>query len=411
MHAVTQLSGRDNLHVRTSCLWPIHKLASHMLTPATRLYEVYPVVQMPYQQRAEGYVALGAYIDGDNASSTKFCYSQPVVMKYLPSVSSSHEVPAMCGCPTVPPWQPSMAAQHDTGYIRPVCSSTPALLCTRCPTSATSATATQANLRSSLPSHLLMAQPLPPWCLQGQKLMQMYVGAPRGQQASAALPVSELPAPSDGQVQLGVSGGELVAVHKFEGYITPQAAAAARQKLVDALLKGGAADTIGLAALMLWWVCTAGCLAGCSQGHTSAAASAVLQECCTCLMKQAACWVAVPSMQRVTACCTLHSHSASAAHSNHWAAMHSHPPVCSIALTCPPHPCCRWRQPSRRGGGGSVQGGAVRGGVPAGGEAERDAAAYQGVSRQRRGTGSIASQREGGGRGGCALTVVTVELA
>ena len=42
---------------------------------------------MPYQQRAEAYVALGAYIDGDNAAGTKFCYSQPVVMKYLPSVS------------------------------------------------------------------------------------------------------------------------------------------------------------------------------------------------------------------------------------------------------------------------------------------------------------------------------------
>ncbi len=55
----------------------------------TRLYEVHPVVQMPYQQRAEGYVALGAYIDGGNASSIKFCYTQPVVMKYLPSVRAA----------------------------------------------------------------------------------------------------------------------------------------------------------------------------------------------------------------------------------------------------------------------------------------------------------------------------------
>ncbi len=71
--------------------------------------------------------------------------------------------------------------------------------------------------------------------------MQMYVGAPRGQQASGPLPVLDLPAPSDGQVQLSMSGGELVAVLNFDGYITPEAAAAARKKLVDALQKGEAA--------------------------------------------------------------------------------------------------------------------------------------------------------------------------
>ncbi len=32
-----------------------------------RFYDVYPVVEMEYEQRQEGYAALGSFIDGDNA--------------------------------------------------------------------------------------------------------------------------------------------------------------------------------------------------------------------------------------------------------------------------------------------------------------------------------------------------------
>jgi hypothetical protein len=71
--------------------------------------------------------------------------------------------------------------------------------------------------------------------------MQMYVGAPRGQQASGPPPISGLPLPSgeSEQAELAVAGGELLAVLKFEGYITPEAAEAARKQLIQALEKGG----------------------------------------------------------------------------------------------------------------------------------------------------------------------------
>jgi hypothetical protein len=77
--------------------------------------------------------------------------------------------------------------------------------------------------------------------LQGRKVMQMMVGSRRDQQQQqgSKADVTSLPAPSDAAVRLSVAGGELVAVLPFEGYITPEAAAAARQRLLQALEAGG----------------------------------------------------------------------------------------------------------------------------------------------------------------------------
>jgi ABC-type sugar transport system ATPase subunit len=80
--------------------------------------------------------------------------------------------------------------------------------------------------------------------LQGRKVMQMMVGSRRDQQQQqqqqqgSTADVTSLPAPSDAAVRLSVAGGELVAVLPFEGYITPEAAAAARQRLLQALEAG-----------------------------------------------------------------------------------------------------------------------------------------------------------------------------
>jgi hypothetical protein len=43
----------------------------------------YPVVEMAYQQRQEGYFQLGSYIDGEgNAARTRFAHTQPVMLVY-----------------------------------------------------------------------------------------------------------------------------------------------------------------------------------------------------------------------------------------------------------------------------------------------------------------------------------------
>jgi hypothetical protein len=63
--------------------------------------------------------------------------------------------------------------------------------------------------------------------------MQLYVAGRPGST------IADLPAPTDPGVRLRVAGGELMAVLQFEGYITPAAAAEARQKLVTALQAGG----------------------------------------------------------------------------------------------------------------------------------------------------------------------------
>jgi len=80
--------------------------------------------------------------------------------------------------------------------------------------------------------------------LQGRKVMQMMVGTCKGQPQGAGSSSSKtdsitaLPAPSEPGVRLAVAGGEIVAVMPFEGYITPEAAAAIRQKLTNALQAG-----------------------------------------------------------------------------------------------------------------------------------------------------------------------------
>jgi ABC-type sugar transport system ATPase subunit len=80
--------------------------------------------------------------------------------------------------------------------------------------------------------------------LQGRKVMQMMVGTAKAQQqqqaeaSSRADSIKSLPAPTDPAVRLAVAGGEIVAVMPFEGYITPEVAAAIRQKLADALKAG-----------------------------------------------------------------------------------------------------------------------------------------------------------------------------
>lgn len=83
--------------------------------------------------------------------------------------------------------------------------------------------------------------------------MQMMVGTPKSttpvqqqqpeegvqqQKHSSSSSITSLPAPTDPDVRLAVAGGELVAVLFFEGYITPESAAAARQKLTQALEAG-----------------------------------------------------------------------------------------------------------------------------------------------------------------------------
>jgi hypothetical protein len=52
-----------------------------------RFYEVYPVVEMDYQRREEGYLALGSYQGGGNSIKSRYGHTQPVVMCYQPDVS------------------------------------------------------------------------------------------------------------------------------------------------------------------------------------------------------------------------------------------------------------------------------------------------------------------------------------
>lgn len=141
-----------------------------------RLYTVYPVVEMEYQRREEGYAALGGYFDGENDLDALFSYTQPVVMTYYPD---------------------------------------------------------------------------------GRKVMQMYIGtrrdggtpqrpAPAGANTGLKLPtasptIASLPAPAQPGVRIGVAGGELVAVLRFEGYITPATAEAVRKRLMEVLKRDGVA--------------------------------------------------------------------------------------------------------------------------------------------------------------------------
>lgn len=95
---------------------------------------------------------------------------------------------------------------------------------------------------------------------QGRKVMQMYIGtrrdggtpqrpAPAGANTGLKLPtasptIASLPAPAQPGVRIGVAGGELVAVLRFEGYITPATAEAVRKRLMEVLKRGGPCATV-----------------------------------------------------------------------------------------------------------------------------------------------------------------------
>lgn len=66
----------------------------------------------------------------------------------------------------------------------------------------------------------------------------MYVGSRRGDASEARADISSLPAPTDPTVRLNVAGGEVMAVLRFDGYITPQTAEEMRARLVAALQQG-----------------------------------------------------------------------------------------------------------------------------------------------------------------------------
>lgn len=71
---------------------------------------MFPVVEMDYGRREEGYAALGSYFDGSNDAGDKFAYSQPVVMEYHPDVSNTVVCVVMlvqywCSCATAVVWK------------------------------------------------------------------------------------------------------------------------------------------------------------------------------------------------------------------------------------------------------------------------------------------------------------------
>ena len=55
---------------------------------------------------------------------------------------------------------------------------------------------------------------------------------------TAAEALTQLPAPTNPAVRISVAGGELVAVLKFEGYITPATAEKYKAQLIAALKAG-----------------------------------------------------------------------------------------------------------------------------------------------------------------------------
>ncbi len=95
---------------------------------------------------------------------------------------------------------------------------------------------------------------------QGRKVMQMFIGsrrdgggpqksAPAGADTRLKLPtasaaIASLPAPAQPGVRIGVAGGELVAVLRFEGYITPATAEAVKKRLMEVLKRGGRCVTV-----------------------------------------------------------------------------------------------------------------------------------------------------------------------
>jgi len=68
--------------------FPPYRLLQKGSTYDLRFYEVYPVVEIDYHRREEGYLALGSYQGGANSSSSRFGHTQPVVMSYHNDVST-----------------------------------------------------------------------------------------------------------------------------------------------------------------------------------------------------------------------------------------------------------------------------------------------------------------------------------
>jgi hypothetical protein len=52
-----------------------------------RLYDVYPIVEMDYSRREEGYLTLGQYFDGANAAKARLGFTAPIIMRYQPQAS------------------------------------------------------------------------------------------------------------------------------------------------------------------------------------------------------------------------------------------------------------------------------------------------------------------------------------
>lgn len=61
-----------------------HPPLTALATPSRRLYDIYPIVEMNYERRGDGYASLGSYFDGQNSGLVKFAYTQPVFMRYEP---------------------------------------------------------------------------------------------------------------------------------------------------------------------------------------------------------------------------------------------------------------------------------------------------------------------------------------
>jgi hypothetical protein len=51
---------------------------------------VYPIVEMDYTRREEGYLTLGQYFDGANADKARLGFTAPVIMRYPPQVRGGH---------------------------------------------------------------------------------------------------------------------------------------------------------------------------------------------------------------------------------------------------------------------------------------------------------------------------------
>ena len=70
--------------------WYIHRLVKKTEHYEIRLYGVYTFINTPYERRDEGYLVLGAYMDGQNSESAKMNQTQPVVMRYEPATVVTH---------------------------------------------------------------------------------------------------------------------------------------------------------------------------------------------------------------------------------------------------------------------------------------------------------------------------------